>query len=134
MIIDGALQGMLYRKLMMPIENELIAAIDQFLTNKDHKLSLWFSSYAVEHKENRWELSNKQADPISILLVHKNAERYTKGDDDIILASLSRSLSIPIAFLKSFICGWNGENNSGTSISGHLLGDKLRKKYIGRNY
>lgn len=81
------------------------------------------------HEEIHWKCS-KITDPFSLVLLIKRPERNNNADDNEVVSSLSVYLKRSPVWIKSFQHAWCGENNKSGSITGYLLGDKLRRKYL----
>ena len=114
------------------IEKLLIEATDAFLAaNKDNRLIFGDPANLLLWNSNLFTLTSPdKAEPLSLLLIQKNPERVSSGDDDILIATLSKFLQKPTWYFRSFQCAWQGKTNSSMSISGFLLGEKLRKKFL----
>jgi hypothetical protein len=69
-------------------------------------------------------------DPLTCVLLFKQPERHTKEDDNQVIATLSVHLERRPAWLRSFCDGWFGNKNQHGSISGYVLGHRLRLKYL----
>jgi hypothetical protein len=69
-------------------------------------------------------------DPLTCLLLCDQPERCKKEDDNQIIATLSVHLQRRPAWVRSFLDGWFGPNNQHGSISGYVLGERLRRKYL----
>lgn len=123
------------------IEARLIAAIDPVVEASKKGCSsfeLTFEDSGEEYglnaywngRDGAWDCG--EADPLSLLLICENAEREDVKDkkmDNETLVSLACLLSRSRAWIQSFQDGWYGRSNSNTSITGYLLGRKLRLKY-----
>lgn len=116
----------------LAIEKLLIEIIDLYLkTNKKNSLSFIDNKkFTVFWDNNNWFLSSREADPISLVIFEKNPERCKVGDDDYIIATISKILDKPAWWVRSFQHGWYDRPNNSMSISGYLLGRKLRKKHF----
>lgn len=107
------------------IESRISKAIDE--ANRYHKLIFEEKKWTVSF-EKKW-VNEFEIDPLSALLLIEQPERI-KNEDSEIIASLSSALNRRPAWIHSFQCGWTNQNNKSGSISGFLLGSKLRKKFL----
>lgn len=111
------------------IETHLIKLIDTWLAEeKTNCLSFDNDDYTVLW-DNVWFISTSKMDPLSLLLWDTNPERCLNGDDNIATATIAKLLNRSPSWIRSFQGGWSGKQNKSTSISAHLLGDKLRGRY-----
>ena len=112
------------------VENLLIEVIDAFLKEDDNRLSFAYETqHAIFWDNNIWFLEFAKADPFAILIFDQNPECCRNSDDDVIVATAAKMLDQSTWWVRSFLDGWNGCLNNSMSITGYLLGDKLRKKY-----
>jgi hypothetical protein len=69
-----------------------------------------------------------EIDPLSAVLLVEQLEPYRKSDDDLAVATLANLFKRHTGWVKSFQIGILGQSNSGTSISGYLMGREVKKK------
>lgn len=113
------------------VEQLLIRVIDAFLAlDQDNSLSFEDKSdHCICWENNAWHLTSPKVPPLSLLIIDKNPERCLTLDDDFIIGTISQILDKPPWLILSFQDGWFGRSNRSASISGFLLGEKLRKRY-----
>lgn len=81
-------------------------------------------------EESCWDCADI-IDPLSLLIVTESPERERRSNGDSeVIATLGQCIDRRQAWVHSFQCGWYGEKNQSGSISGYLLGNKLRRKYL----
>jgi hypothetical protein len=82
-------------------------------------------------KEGNWDCA-EMVDALSCVLLHYQPERIKDGEatrvDIEIIDTLCVFLNRRHGWISSFQNGWYGEGNT-SSITGWLLGDKLRRMY-----
>ncbi len=106
-----------------------VKLLDQVVSANHHfptKQKNLFSAYWVS-EENAWMYSG-EIDPLSAVLLVEQLEPYRKGDDDLAVATLSNLFSRYAGWIRSFQIGILGQANSGSSISGYLMGVKIKKE------
>lgn len=125
------------------IEARLLAAIDPVIEGAKHGCSsfdgLDFEDSGEEYglnaywdgRESCWD-GPTTIDPLSLLLIAERSERESvHRDDNEVVHTLAAILNRPAKWVYSFQDGWYGRSNTNTSITGYLLGRKLRLKYKG---
>ncbi len=80
---------------------------------------------------NKWESNDKLCCPLSSLLITHNIipdVRLIKSDD-LKCSTIAIFLNKNESWINSFICAIQGKQNEGTSISGYILGLKIKKLF-----
>lgn len=114
------------------IEKLFVKLIDEFL-KEDKRNSLLFTDkgkHGIFWDNNIWFIEVEAVDAINILIFKKDPKCYKEGNDDYIVSTAAKVLDKPAWWVCSFQDGWYGQSNKSMSISGYLLGDKLRRKYL----
>ena len=107
-------------------DNKLLDQVVDIRLHFPTKQKNLFAAYWVS-AENSWMYSG-EIDPLSAVLLVEQKEPYRQGDDDLAVATLSNMFSRYAGWVKSFQIGILGKSNSGTSISGYLMGCEVKKK------
>lgn len=116
----------------LTIEKLICAAIDKLLV-VGHSLDFscvedgCFSAFWIS-RENAWR-SSLQADALSCVLVANQIEPAGKGYDNIAIATIAKYFDRRLIWVDSFQFAWQGFPNHGNSISGYLMGRKIRSLY-----
>ena len=77
---------------------------------------------------NAWKcLDSNQLDPLSWVLYCMQPEPFREGDDDLAVATLGNLFNRKPSWVKAFHIALSSKTNSGTSISGFLMGVKVKK-------
>lgn len=106
------------------IESIIIGCLTENLSFKNEEfIAFWNIALC------KWQ-SNSNPDALSCVLIKLNPEPNRNGDDDIVVATLSKLFGISAGWIRSFQDGWRGISNRHTSITGYLLGRKLRLRYL----
>ncbi len=90
------------------------------------KSSRLFAAYWLG-EENKW-MFDGEVDPLSAVLLVEQKEPYREGDDDIAVGTLANMFGRKPNWVKSFQLGLTNKTNSGTSISGFLMGVRIKQK------
>lgn len=79
--------------------------------------------------KNKWESKDNTCSGLSsVLLIGQRAPDFRLiRSDDLFIATLSLLFDRTANWVESFIYGYNNQNNSGTSINGHIAGSNIRK-------
>lgn len=80
-------------------------------------------------QSNTWGY-NSPLDPLSCVLITLNPEPHKLGYEDIAMATLCQMFDRQLGWIRSFQCGWYGEDNQSESIGGYILGRKINKLYF----
>lgn len=120
------------------IEKRLCEHLDNLLNEAPIVLDLSFKRSKREASLNVFWDTEKSCwdckdiiDPLSLLIITERPERERRGNDDNeVVATLGKCIGRRPEWVHSFQCGWFGETNQTGSISGYLLGNKLRRKYL----
>ena len=81
-----------------------------------------------DDETNKW--ISKMADPLSSILLIEQPRPWSYKDDDLVISTLSKVLGKKVAWISSFQDGWMGFDNRHASITGFLLGSKLKRQYF----
>jgi hypothetical protein len=79
-------------------------------------------------EENCWTFVTGNTDPLSCVLLIEQPEPYRKGDDELAIATLAHILDRSAGWVKSFQIAMSNKANSGTSISGFIMGQRIKKE------
>lgn len=110
------------------IVDTVIACVKHAPSLNNESLAIYWSG---EH--NSWKCTDlTKLDPLSWILYCLNMEPCYDGDDNLAIATLARRFNRSANWVKSFHLAVNGKANSGTSISGYVLGLKVRKELCTR--
>jgi hypothetical protein len=117
----------------LDIEKTICAAIDQSIGDDctlDFSCSIdgYFNAVWLG-RENAWR-SPLRADALSCVLIANQIEPAGKGYDNIAIATVAKYFDRRLIWVDSFQFAWQGYPNHGMSISGYLMGRKLRSLYI----
>jgi len=80
-------------------------------------------------RETGW-FSEPDVDPFTCVLIIEQPERTSNYDDNEAISSLVAMFDRRSGWIRSFQCGYYGETNAYTSITGYLLGRKFRAVYL----
>jgi hypothetical protein len=79
---------------------------------------------------NKCWSAQQDIDPLTCVLLIENPERNVAYDDNESVSTVVKLLAKSAGWVRSFQHGYYGKANQFTSITGYLLGRKLRLKYL----
>lgn len=121
------------------IENRIWEAINFYvITNSKKDLNVIVDLNATINNDGfsvhwndvtRWTLNDK-GDPLGLLVFHEAPIPNTTLDDNVMVSTAATLLGKSIGWVRSFQDGIHGFKNKNTSISGYLLGYKIRDRVL----
>lgn len=112
-------------------DNEIINLISSCVNKAIDQGYSIISEFNVKWDIDEWKSIGKYCCPLSVVLLINQAIpdfRLSRGDD-LAYSTLSNVFDRRESWIKSFMCAINGESNISDSISGYIMGLKIKKEF-----